>query len=214
MRGPALLFSEMVPDPEWEDRFNRWYDQERLPARLALPGFLAAQRYADVDALGYLAIYDLESTEALQGEGYRNLQEHPNVETRWMLDNVNDLTRYIGNRIADHRRPDAPDDLLTASYLYAVFFSVPDDRAEEFNRWYDTEHAAILLKCPDWAAVVRYEIEDGDPEPWTHLALHFMTSDTALESPEREEARNTEWRTRLAEETWFRASARLYERLD
>ena len=36
-----------VPD-EHDDEFNRWYDEEHIPERLAIPGVLNAARYAAV----------------------------------------------------------------------------------------------------------------------------------------------------------------------
>ena len=59
--------------------------------------------------------------------------------------------------------------------------------------------------------VRRFEIFDGEPQPWTHLALHYLADLAALDSPEREAARDTEWRKKLAEEQWFRASYQVFE---
>ena len=45
MQGRTILFSEMTPDIDWEDGFNKWNDTHLLPSRLAAPGFVSAQRY-------------------------------------------------------------------------------------------------------------------------------------------------------------------------
>ena len=49
--------------------FNAWYNQEHLPERLSNPGFLDGAR---CEALRggprYLAVYELESAEALQSD--------------------------------------------------------------------------------------------------------------------------------------------------
>ena len=52
----------------------------------------------------------------------------------------------------------------------------------------------------------------GDDVP-THLALHYLDDLSALSSPERDAARKTPWRARLAEEDWYRGSYRLFYRL-
>ncbi|MBT7664475.1 MAG: hypothetical protein HN608_06100, partial [Rhodospirillaceae bacterium] len=49
----GLLLNAMNVTAEAEDDFNAWYDEEHLPALLAVPGTLSARRYrAGVDAEG------------------------------------------------------------------------------------------------------------------------------------------------------------------
>ncbi len=213
MRGATVLFSEMSPDFDWEDDFNQWYDRHRIPDRMTVPGFLSAQRYRDAERPNYLALYELESPEVLDSESYIKVQTRPNAQTRWMLDNVTGTSRYIGNRISEQSRKGAGEDALDAPILHAVFFSVPDERAEEFNAWCTEEHVPMLLECKDWLMARRFEIFESDPQPWTHLALHYLADMAALDSPERDAARNTEWRRKLAEESWFRAGVLTFERL-
>lgn len=50
-----------------DEEFNDWYDHQHLADVLALPGFVAAQRYEyvastrdDVEDPGYLAVYEIE----------------------------------------------------------------------------------------------------------------------------------------------------------
>ena len=202
----------MAPDIDWEDEFNEWYDTHQIPVRMAVDGFLSAQRYKDPDRSNYLAIYELTSPDVLESEDYGKIRIRPNARTPRMLDNVTGSSRYPGNQISDQARDGVGDEALDAAALYAVFFSVPDERAEEFNAWYTEGHVPMLLKCPDWLLVRRFEINDGDPQPWTHLALHYLRDASALDSPELEAARNTEWRKRLAAEQWFRGSFHFFER--
>lgn len=212
MKGATVLFSEMAPDVDWEDEFNEWYDTHQIPLRMEIDGFLSAQRYKDPDRPNYLVVYELKSPAVLESEAYGKIIAQPNVKTRWVLDNVTGSSRYPGNQISDQARDGVGDEAMDAAALYAVFFSVPDDRAEEFNAWYTEEHVPMLLECPDWLQVRRFEINDGDPQPWTHLALHYLRDASALDSPELEAARNTEWRGRLAKEGWFQGSFHFFER--
>jgi hypothetical protein len=61
-----------------EDEYNRWYTEQHLPEVLALPGFVAAQRFrtADFQRPGnapahyrYIAIYEIDGSpeDALRG---------------------------------------------------------------------------------------------------------------------------------------------------
>ena len=213
MKGATVLFTELSPDMDWEDEFNHWYDTHLIPVRMGVPGFISAQRYCDPDRPNYLGLFEIASPAVLECAEYEKVKAQPNAQTAWMLANTLDYSRYIGNEISDQRRDDARDDALAAPVLFAVFFSVPDDKVEEFNKWYDEEYVPILLKCPDWLAVRRFEIIDGEPQPWTHMALHYLADIAARDSEEYEAARDTEWYKKLSEEPWFRSSYLIFERV-
>lgn len=67
----ALLLVMMEIDPETEDEFNRWYDQEHVPERMSVPGFLVGRRFKALEGTPkYLALYDLENADVLKSEAY------------------------------------------------------------------------------------------------------------------------------------------------
>ena len=70
----------------------------------------------------------------------------------------------------------------------------------------------MLLECADWLAARRLRIADGEPADWTHLTLHYLADRRALDSPERARARATPWRTRLAQESWFKGAYLVFEK--
>ncbi len=71
-RGLLLVMIDI--DPEYEVEFNRWYNEEHLPERLACPGFLSGRRFVSVEGTPkYLALYDLESPEVLHSDAYRKI---------------------------------------------------------------------------------------------------------------------------------------------
>jgi hypothetical protein len=210
----AVLFSQMEPEPSWEEEFNQWYDREHVPARLAVPGVLGACRYVAIQgAPRYAVTYYLSGLDALRHPAYVRLKEAPGERTARMLASVQGFTRYVGEELTRARRPDAPTDPTAAPVLYAVLFAVPADRAAEFARWYDEEHCPLLLESPHWWQVRRYAIREGTPGAWTHLALHSLGDLAALDGPERARARGTPWRARLAAEPWFAPRAAVYRRL-
>jgi len=203
----------MSPDIDWEGAFNHWYDTHLIPVRMGVPGFVSAQRYCDTDRPNYLGLFEITAPEVLESEEYEKIKSQPNAQTAWMRANSLGYARYLGTEISDQIRDGAENSSLDAPILYAVFFSVPDDRADEFNKWYTEEHVPMLLKCPDWQRIRRFEIYDGEPQPWTHMALHYLTDVTALDSEERSAARETDWYEKLSEESWFRSSYLIYERV-
>jgi hypothetical protein len=67
----ALLMVVVDVDPEHEEEFNRWYDKEHIPERLAMPGFRSARRYASHDRPGrYLAIYEIDGPDVVTSPEY------------------------------------------------------------------------------------------------------------------------------------------------
>jgi Domain of unknown function (DUF4286) len=67
----ALLLVVVDVDPEHEDEFNRWYDEEHIPEKRATPGFRSARRYASHDVPGrYLAVYELDDAEVVTSPEY------------------------------------------------------------------------------------------------------------------------------------------------
>jgi len=211
MTKKAVLFSEMTPQPEWEADFNDWYNTEHIPVRMGAPGFTGSQRYRANEGPAYLAVYEMESAGALSTPEYKIIKGSPSERTRRMLGDVSGFTRYIGEESGSWEKPGSAG--IDAPVLYAVFFEVPADRADEFGRWYAEDHIPTLMKCADWLMVRRFEIIDGEPGKYTHLALHYLASTDALSAPEREEARASPWRAKLAAESWFKGHYVVFNRL-
>ncbi|MDX2277354.1 MAG: DUF4286 family protein [Hyphomonadaceae bacterium] len=67
-------------DPEHEGEFNEWYEKEHLPERVTAPGFLSARRFVAVQGEPkYLALYDLDSPEAIESPEYKKI----NTPSEW-----------------------------------------------------------------------------------------------------------------------------------
>ncbi len=207
MPGKTILFSEMTPAAAWEAEFNEWYDQEHIPVRMGAPGFVSAQRYLAEDR-NYLAVYEMDSPDALKTAASQQIKSRPSARTRLMLGGVSGFTRYIGTEINAVRKPGVA--VEDAPLLYAVWFDVPPARLADFDRWYDEDHVPILMEQQDWLGVRRFDIIDGEPDRLNRLALHYLADRSALDSPERARARATPWRARLAAEPWFKGSYKVF----
>jgi hypothetical protein len=73
---------------EWEDEFNRWYDEEHMPMLAQVPGVLRARRFRDPRGNPrYIAVYDLADPGVI---------EHPDwtaaAATEWSR-RIDQLTR-------------------------------------------------------------------------------------------------------------------------
>lgn len=67
----GLLVVRVDVAPEDEDELNRWYEEEHLPERLAVPGIKSATRYRSVERAGrYLAVYQTDDPRLPLSEAY------------------------------------------------------------------------------------------------------------------------------------------------
>jgi len=204
IKGSAVLFSEMTPPDGGEDAFNDWYDGHHTPNHVqGVPGFLSAMRYKSPVGPHYLAVYELDSPRTLESEEYRSRKFTPDEATRDMLSRVSGFTRYIASEAFCMARGGAEIAALDAAVLFCVFFAVPMERRGAFEDWYDGEHIPMLLDCPDWLMARRFDIADWDPEPYTHLILHYLAGEQALQSEALAAARATDRRAAFAAEPWF-----------
>jgi hypothetical protein len=208
MACPGILFSQMEPAEGDEDSFHDWYETDHIPVRMELDGFASATRYnARQGEPAYLAVYELTDLGALEQPAYVKVKEDPSELTVSMLDSVRGFTRYTCEEIFDSGAPDREH-----THLSVVAFAVPEDDAEQFDDWYESEHAQALLEADDWLRVRRYRVLSGEGGPWTDLALHELGSAEVMDSPERAAARRGPKRDALAARDWFGDSGRwLYE---
>ena len=207
-KGGAVLFSEMTPPDGAEDQFNDWYFNHHMPSHVyGVSGFRSGQRYKVPGKPDYLAIYDLESPETLTDEEYRTRKYTPDAPTKKMLSELIAFTRYIGDEISFQVRDGMTiDDALDAEMVLGAFFTVPDDAVSEFIEWYETEHTPILLGNPGWRMV------NADPQPFTHMMLHYIDGEHVLDSEEVAASRATEWRRKFSALDWYKPHMVMYHR--
>lgn len=208
MQNGAALISQMDPPPGEDSEFDRWYAEEHVPLRMGVPGFLSALRGRAVQGEpSHLVIYYMESRPVLSSSEYQKVKNNPSSRTSHMLDNVAAFTRYTGDTISD------TGDAEAGRYIYLVTFSVPEDFQVEFDAWYERDHLPHLMRNPAWLRCRRYAISDSEPSGVTRAAVHELSDLSALDSSERETARNTAWRERLSHNNWFSSSSyAVYER--
>ncbi len=204
----------MTPDASWEQEFHDWYNDEHIPVRMAVKGFQGARRYAASDNGGYLAVYEMDGPDVLQGPAYAEVKGKPSELTKRMLSEVKGFTRYTGNTYSVKCQPGLSyEEALDSPFLYSVLFRVPADEYGDFNNWYEKDHVPTLMECEDWLMVRRFDVFDGHPENFTHLALHHLRDLSALDSDARAKARASDWRALLADRTWFKGTYRTFRHM-
>ncbi|MBO0730067.1 MAG: hypothetical protein J2P57_12465 [Acidimicrobiaceae bacterium] len=68
--------------------------------------------------------------------------------------------------------------------LLLVLSQPPTGREDEFNRWYDDEHAPARLKVPGITTGRRYRASEDGEDPRGYVALYDLEAPSVLESPE------------------------------
>jgi hypothetical protein len=216
--GKSVMFSEMRPDASWLERFNQWYDEEHIPLRMRIPGFVSAQRYRSGD--NYLALYELQSLAAFSTPEFKAVKAQASDTTNWMLANVKGFTRYLGDQIsaAGHRL----DDGLSAPVLHGILLNVPQDVLPAHDEWHERAHVPALLRSGDCLAVRRFSVTTGEPQTFNRLTLYHLPSETALASdafagasrgPWHGDATSGAWLAEGRESTFTRIGPRHVSRL-
>ena len=197
MTAATILFDATNVERANTFSFDVWYANRYLATMVGRECFASVRRYASPIRGSYLAVFEASGDLATVDPG----PDHDAVIAR---------ERYVADYIGGRTATGADARTLEADVLYAVFFAVPAAREPEFNAWYDEEHMEILLRCEHWPMCRRYRIRNPAAGGFTHIALHYLTDLRALESPERDQARSTPWRDRLAAEAWFKGEYRVY----
>ncbi len=82
--GSAVLIVMMEVDEADDAVFNKWYNEEHLPERMSIPGYISARRFMldpeDGQAnnvMRYLCIWELEDGSPLQSAFYKEQNAKP-----------------------------------------------------------------------------------------------------------------------------------------
>lgn len=184
-RGIFLVYTDLV-DPKYEEEFNAWYDTEHLPELLALPGFLDAARYvATRGGPKYLAVYELESAEAVKTPEFTNRQTSPWGRRVSPTVIGQHLTRIVGQQIF----PDGVEqaDRGMAPVLLIGRMSVPDSVDAEWNAWYNGGLIPEFRQAPGVILSRRYRVIDGANG---YTTVHELEHEKVRESAEWQRARD------------------------
>ena len=185
-----LLFVYSSPGPVALDEFTDWYDNEHVPARLALPGFGSVARFRAVDGLSpdWLATYEV-APGTLDGAAYRAVGASASAREKSIVAAAT-IDRRLYSPISDSGGTgQAPPVLI------AVSMSVPSSGVADMEAWYVEEHIPMLLAVPGWRRSRRYRLGSGDGP--RYLSLHEIDSQAAFDTPEYKAAVSTPWRDRI-----------------
>jgi hypothetical protein len=162
-----------------EDEFNDWYDQEHIPERQRVPGFLSCQRWiGNENPRHSVATYDLDSLAVLKSAPYLAIGgENLSPWSKRLSARCQRLLRFEGEQILPGDKA-APED---AGGLLLVAMTPAPAVETEFNAWYDTEHVPALARVPGVLCARRFRTGGSNPK---YVALYHLASPGVIDGTE------------------------------
>ena len=167
-KGSALLMVWADVPADKEDDFNRWYNEEHMAERLAIPGFLSAARYETVTpgAPKHLAVYEVESIGVFDSDEYGRVRANSTEWTRRAEPQVV-ATTYIRNTYEQIFPSDVTADVAGSGMAPALQIgrmTVPPELEDEWNEWYNSVYVPNYMKVPGCIRGRRYRAVVGEPK--------------------------------------------------
>ncbi|HEX5816317.1 MAG TPA: hypothetical protein VF010_13380 [Methylomirabilota bacterium] len=192
LKGSGLLMVWADVPSDKEKEFNRWYNEEHLAERLAVPGFLGAARYEAVKGgPRHLAVYELESPAVLESEAYQRVQAQPTEWTKRAGPAIV-ATTFIRN-VYTMIHPAAVTPRIAQSPMAPALqigrMDVPPGVDAEWNAWYNTVYVPNYEKVPGVIRGRRYRAVTGTPTYLTFYEFeHPKVSETEAWHVQRDAA--------------------------
>ncbi|HEY7648127.1 MAG TPA: hypothetical protein VID04_03915 [Methylomirabilota bacterium] len=186
--GLLMVWADVPADKEKD--FNRWYNDEHLAERLAIPGFLSGARYEAVKGgPKHLAVYELESPAVLESAAYKRVQANPTELTK-RFGPQTIATTYIRN-VYTMIHPRSLSAIVAQSGMAPSLqigrMDVPREVDEEFNTWYNTIYVPNYEKVPGVIRGRRYRAVTGTPTYMTFYEFeHPKVSESAAWNAQRD----------------------------
>jgi hypothetical protein len=190
----GLLFMAFDFSTAHEDEFHDWYDLEHVPERLAVPGFINAERWIDDEnPKVHVATYDLDSAGVLGSPAYRAVGGgNQSVWTKRVTGMCRRIMRYEGEQLVPGELTGAPG----AGALLVASMNIDPAAEAEFTEWYDTEHLPQLAAVPGVLSARRFRATDTGSER-RFLALYHLRDGGVSRSDAWSKAANTAWTERM-----------------
>ncbi len=164
-KGTALLMVWADIPEDKETDFNRWYNEEHLAELLSVPGVLNAARYEAVKSgPKHLACYELESPAVLESDAFKN---RPRTEWGKRVSPSLIGTNFISNVYEMIRPATLTPDIAgndMAPALQIGRMSVPAEREDEWNQWYNNVYTANYEKVSGCIRARRWKAVRGEPK--------------------------------------------------
>lgn len=118
LAGCAVIAIWNGIEPAVRADFAAWHDNEHVPERVAIPGFLRGRRYVAVDQTtvpAFFTLYEVADFAVIEGREYRERLDHPTTATRRVTACFRDTMRALA-RVVESHGPGVGGTLLTVRF--------------------------------------------------------------------------------------------------
>lgn len=199
-RGTGLLMVWTDIDPEYEDAFNAWYNEEHIPHLAKVPGILNSGRYRAVrGGPKYLAMYELEDHNVLRGTDFANSTRYKPTARRTGSSGGHIGRNFILNTYRQifpaRTDPIECQDPEMPKFLQIGRIDIPGAMEEEFNDWYNTNYIPAFLQVPGVIRSRRYLAVESQPK---YMTVYEFENAKVSDTPEWGVARDSNpWNLRV-----------------
>ena len=175
-----------------EDEFNDWYDLEHIPQRLAIPGFINAERWLGADDPKISVVtYDLENVDVLESPPYFAVTgENTSPWSRRVIGMCDELGRFVAKQILPGCEVGPQD----AGGMLIVSMNVLPEAEAEFNAWYNEEHIPRLRTVPGMLCARRFMTVSGSRK---YIATYHLSRPDLQASEAWTKATATPWQAKM-----------------
>lgn len=220
-KGRGLLMVFVDVPAALEDEFNRWYNDEHIPERLAIPGVLNAARYTAVrGGPKHLACYELDEPEAYFSAAWQQRLTNPTEWTKRMSPSAIG-SRFVRNIYRLIYPDSVSEDVAQADMSPALLvgrMEVPAHLDAMFNKAYNEERLPLYRTIPGYTRARRFTAVQREPhdEP-QYITVHECQRPEVADSPEWEAVRKAHtpvWSEQLSQHMRFaQGSPGVYRRI-
>jgi len=191
-RGNHLLAVYVGIPSDIEEEFNKWYNTQHVPERIAIAGFQSAARYVSLEGTPkYMAFYELDNASVLETPAYKRLGENPSDWDKRILSNMQVEARTVYECIFTCGEAGAQH----APYLLSIRLDIAPEVENDFNEWYNIDHLPKLAAVPGVHGARRYRKLSGNGT--TYLALYEFDNAQVRSTEAWAQAANTEWTKKI-----------------
>lgn len=198
-RGRGLLMAWTDVDPEHEDAFNRWYNEEHMLRLAQIPGFITGSRYrASRGGPKYLAMYELEDHNVLRSAAFLDTVRYNPSPMRTKISPSHIGRNFLLNgyrQIFPAMISPAEDPVEPPPFLQMGRIDIAATMEDEFNDWYNTAYIPGYLKVPGVLRARRFLAVEGVPK---YLTVYEFENANVPDTAEWAAARDSNpWNLRM-----------------
>ena len=192
--SPGVLIETLTHPDGAGDDWCDWYDQHRLAPRANVPGVVAARRgTALIGSVPHVVVYDLADYLAPLSPAWLAADREAGPPPPDIADVISGTEATLYRQIFSLYDGDYVPE--PTPVLHTAVFEVPSRNQDEFNDWYNTEHAQFVKDIVDgYRNCRRFQgLEDSQE----FVALYDVEALEYSEAKDVHPQNHTPWATRV-----------------